>query len=75
MASRLSGDFIRRIAHALQEEEVDVYVLTLYCLSADDLNYFNEEDREKIRKIFRVLVEDTRRHMELLKLIVELGTT
>ena len=71
--SRLPGDFIRKIAHALQEEEVDVYVLTLYCLSADDLNYFGAEDREKIRKIFKVLVEDTRQHMELLKLIVEMG--
>lgn len=74
MVNKLSGDFIRKIAHALQEEEVDVYVLTLYCLSADDLNYFNEDDREKIRKIFKVLVHDTRQHMELLKLIVEMGT-
>ena len=69
---RLPDDFIREIAHCLEEEEVDVYTLTLYSFSSDDMGYFDDKDRERIKMIFKVLMEDTKRHMELLKLIVEL---
>ena len=70
----LSNDFIQKIAHSLQEEEIDIYTLVLYSLNTDDLNYFNEIDREKVKRIFKVLMEDTKRHAELLKLIVDLGS-
>ena len=70
---KLSDDLIRKIARALQEEEIDVYVLTLYCLSAADLDYFCEKDRKRVTAIFKILIEDTRHHAELLKLIVDLG--
>ena len=69
----LSDDFIRKIARSLQEEEIDVYLLNLYYRDSEDLNYFAKKDREKIKKIFNILIEDTRHHAELLKLIVELG--
>ncbi len=69
----LSDEFIKKVAHSLQEEEVDIYVLTLYCRNSKDLEYFAEQDREKVKKIFNVLIEDTQRHAELLKLIVDLG--
>ena len=72
--TNLSDDFIRKIAHSLQEEEIDVYLLNLYYRDSEDLNYFAEKDREKIKKIFNILIEDTRYHAELLKLIVELGS-
>ena len=72
--SGLSYDFLQKIAMALQEEEVDVYTLSLYSLNSDDLSYFNETDREKVKHIFKILIEDTRHHAELLKLIVELGS-
>ena len=71
--TRLSNDFIRKVAHALQEEEVDVYVLTLYCMNTADLEFFQEKDRERVRKIFDILMEDTKHHAELLKLIIEVG--
>ena len=70
---RLPDDFICKIARCLEEEEEDIYTLALYSLDSHDLDYFNEKDREQIKKIFRVLKEDTRRHAELLRLIVELG--
>ena len=70
----LSYDFMQKIARALQEEEVDVYTLSLYSINSDDLNYFSEPDREKVRRIFKVLIEDTNHHAELLKLIIELGS-
>ncbi|GEM_PF-2441360 len=72
-AMQLPLDFIKKIAHSLEEEEVDIFTLTLYSLSSDDLNYFDDKDRERIKAIFKVLMEDTKRHAELLKLIVELG--
>ena len=69
----LSYDFIQKIAHALEEEEVDVYTLALYSLNTDDLNYFNEKDREQVKRIFKVLMDDTKHHAELLRLIVEMS--
>ena len=70
----LPNEFIRKIAGLYEEEEVDVYTLTLHLMSSDDMNYFAEKDREKVKSIFKILIEDTRRHAELLKLIVELGS-
>ena len=52
---KLPDDFIQKIAHALQEEEVDVYTLVLHSLNSDDLNYFNEADRERVKRIFKIL--------------------
>lgn len=73
--TQLPGEFIKKIAHSLQEEEVDVYVLNLYYMDSDDLNYFQKKDRERIKKIFKTLIDDTHHHTELLKLIVEMGTS
>ena len=70
----LSHDFLMRIAHSLEEEEIDVYTLVLYSMNDHDLKYFNEADREKIKRIFNILTEDTKHHADLLKLIVEMGT-
>jgi hypothetical protein len=71
---RLPESFVKRVAEMLEEEEVDVYALGLYCLSEDELRYFAGEDRKRVEAIFRTLVEDTKRHAELLKLIVELAS-
>ena len=73
MTVPLPPDFIKKIAHSLHEEEVDIFVLTLYYRNSSDLNYFGDEDRKKIRGIFDILIKDTERHAELLKLIVEMG--
>ena len=71
---QLSSEFIKKIAHSLEEEETDVYTLSLYSMNGDDLKYFNEPDRERIKRIFTILLDDTKHHSELLKLIVELGS-
>ena len=70
----LSHDFIQKIADALEEEGVDVYTLVLYWLNSDDLNYFNEANKEKVERIFKILIEDTRHHADLLKIIVDMGS-
>ena len=69
----LSEDFVRKIFRALEEEEEDLYVLTMHYLNSEDLHFFGEKDREKIQKILEVLIRDTKQHSELLKLILELA--
>lgn len=70
---RLPQEYLKKIAHSLEEEETDIYTMMLYCMSSDDLGYFDEKDRERVKRIFKVLMEDTRRHSQLLRLIVEMG--
>lgn len=70
---KLPDDFIKKIAHSLEEEEVDIFTMTLYCMSSDDMNYFDEKGKEQVKGIFKVLMDDTKHHAELLKLIVEMG--
>lgn len=70
---RLPDDFIRKLARCLEEEEEDIYTLSLYGPNSAELDYFKEKDRGRIQKIFKILKQDTRRHAELLRLIVELG--
>ena len=70
---KLPDDFIRKMAHCLQEEEEDIYTMTLYGFNSEDINYFNEKDKEQVKRIFKVLMDDTKHHAELLKLIVEIG--
>jgi hypothetical protein len=69
----LPQNLLNKLSRCLEDEEVDVYTLTLYGLNSKDMEYFDEEDRRRIKAIFNVLMEDTRRHMDLLKLIVEVG--
>ncbi len=71
---KLPDDFIKKIAHSLQEEEEDIYTMTLYSMNSDDMNYFSEKDSEQIKRIFKILMDDTKHHAELLKLIVEMGS-
>ena len=71
---KLPDHFIKKIAHSLQEEEEDIYTMTLYGMNSDDLNYFSEKDKEQVKRIFKVLMDDTKHHAELLKLIVEMGS-
>lgn len=71
---KLPDDFIKKIAHSLQEEEEDIYTMTLYSMNSDDMNYFNEKDQEQVKRIFKILKDDTKHHAELLKLIVEMGS-
>lgn len=63
--------FKTKLAELLQEEELDLYVLTMHYRNDGDLNYFNEPDRRKVKDIFDILIEDTQRHAELLKKILE----
>ncbi len=67
----LPYDFLKKIAMALQDEEVDIYTLMLYLMDSDDMQFFREEDRDRVKKIFKILTDDTKQHMDLLKFILE----
>jgi len=69
----LSKHFKAKLTQLLQEEELDLYVLTMHYRNDGDLSYFNESDRHRVKSIFDVLIEDTQRHAELLKSLVETG--
>ena len=69
----LPEEFLRRLTHCLQEEEIDVYVLNLYYRNSEDMKYFHEKDRERVQRIFDILIQDTKSHAELLKLIIDMG--
>ncbi len=72
---KLPDVFMKKVAHSLEEEEVDIFTMTLYSMSSDDMNFFSEADRERVKRIFNILMDDTKHHMELLKLIVEIGSS
>lgn len=69
----LPPEFLHKISHCLEDEETDVYTLSLYSMDSDDMNFFAPEDRRRVLEIFKTLISDTRRHAELLRLIVELA--
>lgn len=71
--SPLPNDVMKRFALLLQDEEIDVYVLSLYCMNSEDLDYFSATDRDRIKEIFEILMKDTKRHAELLKTILGTG--
>lgn len=70
----LPYDFISKVARSLREEEEDIYLLMLYSLNSSDMDYFNESDRVRVKNIFKVLMDDTKRHADILRLIVDLGS-
>ena len=67
----LSASIKDKLAHLLQEEEMDLYILTLHYRNDGDLNFFPHEDRKKVRKILDVLIHDTQKHSDLIKSIIE----
>jgi hypothetical protein len=68
----LSKSLRAQLAKMLQEEELDLYVLTMHYRNDGDLNYFPDAERMRIRSILDVLIRDTQHHAELLKKIADL---
>ena len=59
------------LARLLQEEEMDLFLLTLHYRNDGDLSFFPHADRKKIKKILDLLIHDTERHSELLQSILD----
>lgn len=68
----VSEDFKKRLMQALEDEDVDLYVLTMHYRNDGDLNYFGEEERKQVRDILNILIHDTKKHAELLQTVLGL---
>lgn len=66
----LSKAVKHKLTQLLQEEETDLYILTLHYRNDGDLNFFPEADRKQVKKILDVLIQDTQRHSEVIQLII-----
>ena len=56
-----------KLSRLLQEEEMDLFLLTLHYRNDGDLSFFPHEDRKRVRKILDVLIQDTQKHSDLIK--------
>ena len=65
----LSKTLKAKLAKIYQEEELDLYILTMHYRNDSDLNYFSEIDRTRIRSILDILMRDTKRHAQMLEKI------
>ena len=68
-----SKQFKTKLLQLLQEEEVDLYVLTMHYRNDGELAYFDEPDRRRVKHILDILIRDTKRHSEILQRIVRRG--
>ncbi len=66
----LSKAVKHKFTQLLQEEETDLYILTLHYRNDGDLNFFPEADRKQVKKILDVLIQDTQRHSEVIQSII-----
>lgn len=67
----LSQSVKDKLAKLLQEEETDLYILTLHYRNDGDLNFFGEADRKRVRKILDTLINDTQKHSDIIKSLIE----
>ncbi len=66
-------ELIFELSKAEEEEEVGLYLLRLHYDNEIDLRFFDQGEKEKIKRMLGVLMADTVRHRELLsKIIAEL---
>ena len=66
-------ELIFELTKAEEEEEVGLYLLRLHYDNEIDLDFFNLREKERIKKLLTILMDDTARHRELLlKAIAEL---
>ena len=61
-----------KLLRALQEEESDLFILTMHYRNDGDLNYFSEIDRRRVKTALDILIGDTERHSKVLKALLGL---
>jgi hypothetical protein len=60
-----------RLALAEDQEEAQTFLLRLYVENHNDLEFFDPLERGRVEGFLRFLIEDTRRHKEILTAIME----
>lgn len=59
-------EFLCELSKAEDEEEVDLYLLTLHFNNESDLKFFTQAEQEWIKKNLSILMHDTEKHRGLL---------
>lgn len=59
-------DLLYRLYKAEGDEDSGIYLLGLHLDSGSDFDFFSEDEKEKIKGLLGLLVEDTSRHAILL---------
>lgn len=64
-------EIIRTLLASLEEEDIGISLIDTYSANAEELAFFKEYDRERVLKILNKLSEDSKRHKEILKKLIE----
>ncbi len=59
-------ELLYKLSLAEDEEESELFLFQLYLQNEEDLSFFNLKEQEEIRGLLKLLIEDTRRHTELI---------
>lgn len=59
-------ELLYKLSLAEDEEDGELFLFRLYLQDDEDLNYFNPQEKEEIKGLLKLLIEDTRRHTELI---------
>lgn len=59
-------ELLYKLSLAEDEEDGKLFLARLYQQDYENLAYFNEKEQEEIRGLLTLLIEDTRRHKELI---------
>lgn len=65
---------VEQLLAEIEEEDIGISLYTTFYQSKRDLQFFKEDDRDRVLRILKKLSEDSLRHKELLeKIILTLG--
>jgi hypothetical protein len=63
-------ELIYELSKAEDEEEAGLYLLRLHYENGTDMVFFTVKEKRRIRKLLAILIEDTKRHRELIAGVV-----
>ncbi len=74
MKKNLIKEIINKLLKEIEEEDVGIGLFSIFSESQEDLEFFKENDRERMLRMLQILSEDSRRHKTILdKIITNLG--
>ena len=66
-----SRELLRRLSLVEDQEESELFLFGLYLDNKEDLQFFNDQEKERVKGYLRFLIEDSRRHKDILNQIME----
>ena len=64
-------ELLYKLSLAEDEEESELFLFQLYLQNEEDLSFFTPKEREEIKGLLKVIIEDTRRHTGLIAEMAE----